>query len=51
VWSGDPLELSTKVETVIIGGVVQSLETHQTRLRDRSRQVSAKPVSSTPRQP
>jgi imidazolonepropionase-like amidohydrolase len=37
VWSGDPLELSTRAETVIIGGVVQSLVTHQTRLLDRYR--------------
>jgi imidazolonepropionase-like amidohydrolase len=37
VWSGDPLELSSRPEAVIIGGVVQSLETHQTRLRDRYR--------------
>jgi imidazolonepropionase-like amidohydrolase len=49
IWSGDPLELTTRVETVLIGGVVQSLETHQTRLRDRYRQVPIKPVSSTPR--
>jgi imidazolonepropionase-like amidohydrolase len=35
VWSGDPLELSTRAETVIIGGVVQSLATHQTKLLDR----------------
>jgi imidazolonepropionase-like amidohydrolase len=41
VWSGDPLELSTRAETVIIGGVVQSLVTHQTRLRDRYRAVPA----------
>jgi imidazolonepropionase-like amidohydrolase len=39
VWSGDPLEVTTRVETVIIGGAVQSLETHQTRLRDRYRKV------------
>ncbi|MBA3498898.1 MAG: amidohydrolase family protein [Myxococcota bacterium] len=39
VWSGDPLETTTRVETVIIGGAVQSLETHQTRLRDRYRKV------------
>ncbi len=32
VWSGDPLELSTRAEVVIIGGVVQSLETHQSKL-------------------
>jgi imidazolonepropionase-like amidohydrolase len=37
VWSGDPLEISSRPEAVIIGGVVQSLETHQTRLRDRYR--------------
>jgi imidazolonepropionase-like amidohydrolase len=35
VWSGDPLELSTRAETVIIGGVRQSLVTHQTKLLDR----------------
>ena len=35
VWSGDPLELSSNAEAVIIGGVVQSLVTHQTKLRDR----------------
>jgi imidazolonepropionase-like amidohydrolase len=35
VWSGDPLELSSRAETVIIGGAVQSLATHQTRLLDR----------------
>jgi imidazolonepropionase-like amidohydrolase len=37
VWSGDPFELATQPEVVIIGGVVQPLETHQTRLRDRYR--------------
>jgi imidazolonepropionase-like amidohydrolase len=37
VWSGDPFELSTRAEVVIIGGVVQPTETHQTRLRDRYR--------------
>ncbi len=37
VWSGDPFELASRPEVVIIGGVVQSLETHQTRLRDRYR--------------
>jgi imidazolonepropionase-like amidohydrolase len=35
VWSGDPLELTTRAETVIIGGVVQSAVTHQTKLLDR----------------
>ena len=37
VWSGDPLEIASRPEVVIIGGVVQSLATHQTRLRDRYR--------------
>lgn len=37
VWSGDPLEMASRPEVVIIGGVVQSLETHQTRLLERYR--------------
>ncbi len=37
VWSGDPFELATRPEVVLIGGVVQPLETHQTRLRARYR--------------
>ncbi len=39
VWSGDPLELSTAAETVIIEGVVQSLESHQTKLLQRYRKL------------
>lgn len=35
VWSGDPLELTSRAETVIIGGVAQSLATHQSKLFDR----------------
>ena len=35
IWSGDPLELSSGVETVWIDGVAQDLTTRQTRLRDR----------------
>ncbi|WP_260483811.1 amidohydrolase family protein [Sphingomicrobium flavum] len=35
VWSGDPLELSSAAEQVWIDGVEQSLESRQTRLRDR----------------
>ncbi|MGE3457523.1 MAG: amidohydrolase family protein [Kofleriaceae bacterium] len=42
VWSGDPLELATRAEVVIIGGNVQSLENHQTRLRDRYRTLPAR---------
>ena len=37
VWSGDPLELTTAAEVVIIGGAVQSNVSHQTRLLDRYR--------------
>lgn len=39
VWTGDPFELSTTVDAVIIDGVVQSLENHQTRLLQRYRRV------------
>jgi imidazolonepropionase-like amidohydrolase len=35
VWSGDPLELTSRAEVVIIRGAVQSLVTHQSRLLDR----------------
>ncbi|HEY0988943.1 MAG TPA: hypothetical protein VGD80_17870 [Kofleriaceae bacterium] len=35
MWTGDPLELTSRAETVIIGGAVQSLVTHQTKLLDR----------------
>lgn len=35
LWSGDPLELSSRAETVIVGGVIQSPATHQSRLLER----------------
>lgn len=35
VWSGDPLEVTTYAEQVLIDGVPQSLVTRSTRLRDR----------------
>lgn len=35
VWDGDPLELSSRAEKVVIDGVEQSLQTRQQRLRDR----------------
>ena len=35
VWDGDPLEVTTSPDAVIIAGEVQSLESRQTRLRDR----------------
>jgi imidazolonepropionase-like amidohydrolase len=37
IWSGDPLENGTAAEVVIIDGVQQPLDNHQTRLRDRYR--------------
>lgn len=37
VWSGDPLEVTTAAEVVIIGGVVQPVTSHQTLLLDRYR--------------
>ena len=37
VWSGDPLELASRAEAVIIGGVVQSPATHQSKLLERYR--------------
>ncbi len=39
VWSGDPFELSSKVDAVIVGGAVQSLKTRQTRLFERYRKL------------
>ena len=35
IWDGDPLELSSNVETMLIDGVQQPLVTRQSRLRDR----------------
>ena len=35
VWNGDPLEVMSAPTHVIIDGEIQSLETRQTRLRDR----------------
>ncbi len=37
VWSGDPFELSTKVEAVVIRGQIVSLESRQTALFRRYR--------------
>lgn len=39
VWSGDPFELSSRAEHVIIGGVDQSLRTRQTLLLERYRSL------------
>jgi imidazolonepropionase-like amidohydrolase len=35
IWDGDPLELGTVPTQVFIAGIEQPLENHQTRLRDR----------------
>jgi hypothetical protein len=40
VWSGDPLEMTSNVEAVWIDGVRQPLETRQTKLRDRYRDLT-----------
>lgn len=40
IWSGDPLEGSSAAEAVFIDGVRQPLETHQTRLMERYRDLS-----------
>jgi imidazolonepropionase-like amidohydrolase len=42
IWSGDPLELSSAPEGVWIDGIRQSLENHQTKLRDRYRSLERK---------
>jgi imidazolonepropionase-like amidohydrolase len=39
IWDGDPLELSSAPMRVFIDGVEQPLSTHQSRLRDRYRDL------------
>ncbi|WP_310466945.1 amidohydrolase family protein [Sphingomonas sp.] len=39
IWSGDPLDLASNADAVYIDGVQQPLDTHQTRLRDRYRDL------------
>lgn len=39
VWSGDPFELSSRALRVFVGGVEQSLETHQSALLRRYRRL------------
>ncbi len=39
IWSGDPLEGSSAAEQVFIDGVKQPLDTHQTRLMERYRDL------------
>ena len=40
LWSGDPLEMTSNVDAVWIDGVRQPLETRQTKLRDRYRDLT-----------
>ncbi len=40
LWSGDPLELTSAAEAVWIDGVAQPLESRQTKLRDRYRDLT-----------
>lgn len=39
IWDGDPLEVGSVPTAVYIGGVEQSLENHQSRLRERYRDL------------
>jgi imidazolonepropionase-like amidohydrolase len=39
VWDGDPLEITSAAVRVVIDGVVQPLENHQSRLRQRYRDL------------
>ena len=40
IWSGDPLDTMSNADAVYIDGVAQPLENHQTRLRDRYRDLT-----------
>jgi len=40
IWSDDPLQVTSNAEMVFIDGVQQPLDTRQTRLRDRYRDLS-----------
>jgi len=39
IWSGDPLQVTSNAEAVYIDGVAQPLDTRQTKLRDRYRDL------------
>ena len=45
VWSDDPFELSAKPTAVMIGGRIQPLESRQTLLRDRYRDLPGTPLA------
>jgi imidazolonepropionase-like amidohydrolase len=40
IWSGDPLQVSSNAETVFIDGVQQPMDSRQTRLRERYKDLS-----------
>lgn len=40
IWSGDPLQVSSNAEAVFIDGVQQPMDTRQTKLRDRYKDLS-----------
>ncbi|GAA4741803.1 amidohydrolase family protein [Sphingomonas daechungensis] len=40
IWSGDPLQVSSNADAVFIDGVQQPMDTRQTKLRDRYRDLS-----------
>ncbi len=42
IWSGDPLQVTSAAEMVMIDGVTQPLDTRQTKLRDRYRDLQRK---------
>ncbi len=42
VWSGDPLEVTTRAEVVVIGGQPMPMVSRQTELRDRYRDLKAR---------
>lgn len=44
IWSGDPLENASVAEAVWIDGVRQPVDTHQTKLRDRYRNLVRQPL-------
>jgi len=48
VWSGDPLELSSAVERLVIGGRDVPLVSRQTELRDRYRDQPGIPLAPLP---
>jgi imidazolonepropionase-like amidohydrolase len=50
IWSGDPLDLASAAEAVWIDGKAQSLDNHQTRLRDRYRSLERRELPEAYRQ-